>query len=45
MWEDLSFKDRSKLIELGASQGMLDLSTIKHVYNINADGGLFTNES
>ena len=39
MWEDLSFKDRSKLIELGASQGMLDLSTIKHLYNINADGG------
>lgn len=39
MWEDLSFKDRSKLIELGASQGILDLSTIKHLYNINADGG------
>lgn len=40
MWEDLSFKDRSKLIELGASQGILDLSTIKHLYNINANGGL-----
>jgi len=39
MWKDLSFKDRSKLIELGASQGILDLSTIKHLYNINADGG------
>ena len=39
MWEDLSFKDRSKLIELGVSQGILDLSTIKHLYNINADGG------
>ena len=39
MWEDLSFKDRSKLIESGASQGILDLSTIKHLYNINADGG------
>lgn len=39
MWEDLSFKDRSKLIELGASKGILDLSTIKHLYNINADGG------
>lgn len=39
MWKDLSFKDRSKLIELGVSQGILDLSTIKHLYNINADGG------
>jgi hypothetical protein len=39
MWKDLGFKDRSELIKLGVSQGILDLPTIKHLYNINADGG------
>lgn len=39
MWQDLSFADRNKVLKLGVDNGITSPSLIKHLYNINADGG------
>ncbi len=39
MWNDLSMADRAKYIQLGISNGITDLSTIRDTYNKYAEGG------
>lgn len=39
MWQDLSFADKNEILKMGIDNGITNLSLIKHLYNINADGG------
>lgn len=39
MWNDLSMSEKAQLIQLGVSQGITDLGTIRDTYNQYAHGG------